>query len=99
MVRPYVRNFITSQSLHNLKGLGFIVDVMVIDPTQEMVILNVISRPTCVVVKIGAIAKIYKYKRFHEGHHFISMAMEVQDAPGHNMDLVIKEWACLFHDK
>jgi hypothetical protein len=33
-----------------------------------------------VVVKLSVIVKISKYRGFHEGHHFILMAMEVHDA-------------------
>jgi hypothetical protein len=44
--------------------------------------LSVISRPAGVVVKFNTITKIYKYKGFQEGHHFLSMAMEVHGAPG-----------------
>ncbi len=52
---------------------------------------NVISQLTSVVVELNTIAKIRKYKRFHEGHHFIPMAMDVHDAPKHDMDRFIKE--------
>jgi hypothetical protein len=38
------------------------------------------------VVKLNIIAKICKYKKLHEEHHFISMAMEVHGTFGHNMD-------------
>jgi len=55
----------------------FVVDVVVINPTQEMVASNVIIQLIGVVVKLNAIVKICKYKGFHEGHHFIPMAMEV----------------------
>jgi hypothetical protein len=50
---------------------------VVIDPTWETVASNVISQQVCAVVKFNAIVKIRKYKGLHEGHHFISMAMEV----------------------
>ncbi len=60
--------------------------------------LNVISQPTCVIAKLNAIAKIHKYGRIREGHHFISMAMEVHSAPKCDMDCFIKECACLFHN-
>jgi hypothetical protein len=50
-------------------------------------------------MKLSAITKIHKYKRFHEGHHFIPMAMEVHNAPKHDMDHFIKECARLFHDR
>jgi hypothetical protein len=62
-------------------------------------ISNVIIQPTSVVAKLNAISKIHKYKKFHEGHHFIPMAMEVHSAPGHDMDHFIKECAHLFHDR
>jgi hypothetical protein len=51
----------------------FVTNVVVIDPMWEMA-SSVISRPTIAVVKLSAITKICKYKRFQEGHHFISMA-------------------------
>jgi hypothetical protein len=40
--------------------------------------------------KLSAIVKIYKYKGFHDGHHFILMAMEVHGALGCDMDCFIK---------
>ncbi len=60
---------------------------------------NVINQPTSATMELNAIAKIRKYKRFHEGHHFILMVMEVHDALGRDMDRFIKESACLFHDR
>jgi len=72
---------------------------MVINSTWEMVASNVISQPTSVVAKLSAIINIHKYKRFHEGQHFISMAMEVHGAPMHDMDCFFKECARLFHDR
>jgi antirestriction protein len=62
-------------------------------------IMNVISWPTSVVVELNAIAKIHKYKRFCEEHHFISMAMEVHNTSEHDVDRFIKECVHLFHDK
>jgi hypothetical protein len=50
-------------------------------------------------VKLNAIVKIRKYKDIHEGHHFILMAMEMHDAPEHDMDHFISECARLFRDK
>jgi len=41
-------------------------------------------------MELSAIAKICKDKRFHVGHHFIPMAMEVHNAFGHDMDHFIK---------
>jgi hypothetical protein len=49
-------------------------------------------------MELDAIVKIRKYKGLHEGHHFISMAMEVHGAFGRDMDRFIKECAYLFHD-
>jgi hypothetical protein len=77
----------------------FVVDVVVTNPTQEMVVLNVISRPPGVIAKFRVIAKIHKYRGLHEGHHFIPMAMEVHGTPEHDMDHFIKDYAHLFHDK
>jgi len=57
------------------KDQVFVTNVVVTDPMWEMA-SSVISRPTIAVVKLSAIIKIRKYKRFHEGHHFISMAMD-----------------------
>jgi hypothetical protein len=73
--------------------------VAITDPMQEMLASNVNSQPTNVVAKFGAIVKIRKYRELHEGHHFISMAMEVHDALGHDMDCFIRECARLFYDK
>jgi len=50
-------------------------------------------------MKFNTIVNICKYRRLHERHHFIPMAMEVHDTLGHDMDRFIKECACLFHDR
>jgi hypothetical protein len=60
---------------------------------------SVISRPTNIIAKLSTIVKIYKYRRLHERHHFISMAMEVHDALGCDMDRFIKKCVHLFHDR
>jgi hypothetical protein len=60
---------------------------------------NVINRPTSAVVKLSAIVKIHKYKKFHEGHHFTPMAMKVHGATGCDMDCFIKECVHLFHNR
>ncbi len=65
----------------------------------EMMASNVISRPIGAITKLSTIAKICKYKGLHEGHHFISMPMEVHNTPRHDMDHFIKECAHLFFDK
>jgi hypothetical protein len=72
---------------------------MVIDPMQEMVALSVINGLVSVVTKLSAIAKIREYKRFHEGHQFIPMAMEVHGTPERNKDHFIKECVRLFHNR
>jgi hypothetical protein len=50
-------------------------------------------------VELSAITNTHKYKRLHEGHHFISMAMEMHNGFGRDMDRFIKECARLFQDK
>ncbi len=72
---------------------------MVTDPTWEIMASNVISQPACVTIKFNVFIKICKYKRLHEGHHFIPMALKVDDTLGHDMDCFIGECACLFHNK
>jgi hypothetical protein len=67
----------------------FIADVMVIDLMRKTTALNVISRPTNVVVKLSTIVKICKYRGLHEGHHFIPTAMEVHVTVGCDMDCFI----------
>jgi hypothetical protein len=55
----------------------FVTDVVVIDPTQDTMVTSVISQPTSAIVELNNIVKICKYKGFHQGHHFIPMAMDV----------------------
>jgi len=55
----------------------FVANVAVIDPTRNTMTMSVINQPTNVAMELSAIAKICNYRRFHEGHHFILMAMEV----------------------
>ncbi len=69
---------------------------MVTDLTQKMVAMSFISRLTGLTAKLNAIAKIRKYRNFHEGHHFILMAMEVHDAPQSDMDRFIKKHVLVF---
>jgi hypothetical protein len=82
MVHPYVKNFIMSWSLHDLKGLVFVADVVATNLTQEMVVSSVISWLIGAVMKLGAIAKIRKYRMFHEGHHFIRWPWRCMAHPG-----------------
>jgi hypothetical protein len=78
---------------------AFVVDVVVIDPTWETMASNVISWLVGVVAKLSAIVNIHMYKSLYEGHHFISMAMEVHDAPRCDMDYFIKECTHFFHNR
>jgi hypothetical protein len=78
------------------KDQVFVVDVVVINMLWKIVASNVISWPIGVVTKLNAIAKIYKYRGLHEGHHFILMAMAVHSASEHDMDRFIKECVHLF---
>ncbi len=50
-------------------------------------------------MKLNAISKIHKYRRFHEEHHFIQMTMEVHNTPMRNMDHFIMKCVHLFHNK
>ncbi len=61
--------------------------------------LSVISQLIGVAVELNTIAKIWKYRRFHEGHHFILMAMEMHNTLKHDMDCFIRECVRFFHDK
>jgi len=72
----------------------FIVDMLVIDLTRDIVASNVINWLIGVAAQLNTISKIHKYKRLHEGHHFIPTAMDVRD-----MDHFIKECVHLFHDR
>ncbi len=60
---------------------------------------SVTSQLVGAIAELSAIAKIYKYERLHERHHFIPIAMEVHDTPECDMDRFIKVCACLFHDR
>ncbi len=60
---------------------------------------NVISPPRGAIMEFSSIVRICKYKRFHEGHHFILMVMEVHDTPERDMDHFIMEYVLLFHDR
>ncbi len=55
----------------------FIANVVVIDLTWKTMVWSVISQSTHAIAELNAIAKIHKYKK----HHFIPMAMEMQNAP------------------
>jgi hypothetical protein len=91
----YIKSFITNQFLHDSKGLIFVVDVEVIDLTG--VTSNVISQPVSATMELNAIIKICMYRGLHEGHHFISIAMEVHDTLGQDTDRFIRECTSLFH--
>ncbi len=61
--------------------------------------MSVISQVLGATIKLSAIIKIYKNKVLNERHHFISMAMQMHDALGHDMNHFIRECARLFHDR
>jgi len=71
MVCPYVKSFITNRSLHDSWRLGFCCHCGGYWLDTKTVALGVISWPTNVVAKLSVIAKIHKYRRLYEGHHFI----------------------------
>jgi len=77
----------------------FVANLAVIDPTWNTMTMNVISQPIGAVMEFSTKAKIRKYWRLHEGHHFILMAMEMHGAPRLDMDCFIKECVHLFHDR
>jgi hypothetical protein len=66
---------------------------------KKTVAMNVISWPLGATAKLSAIIIIHKYRRFHEGHHFIPMAMEVHDTFRRDMNHFIKECVRLLHDR
>jgi hypothetical protein len=70
-----------------------IVDVIVINLTWETMSTSVINRLVSATAKLSTIVKIHKYRRFHEGHHFIPMVMEMHNIPKRDMDCFIKECA------
>jgi hypothetical protein len=82
-----------------MKNKFLLFDVMVIDLTWELKATNVINQLIGIVVEFNTITKIHKYRRFHEGHHFIPMAMEVHGAPERDMDCFIRECIHLFHNR
>jgi hypothetical protein len=73
------------------KDKVFVTDVVIIDLMRETMVSSVISRPIGVVAELSVIAKIHKYRGLHGRHHFISMTMEVHDAPMCDMDRFMKE--------
>jgi len=77
----------------------FVIDVVVMDSTQEMVAMSVINRLVGATAELIAIIKICKYRGIHEGHHVIPMAMEVHDTPKRDMDCFIKACVFLFHNR
>ncbi len=99
MVCPYVKISLWVDFYMTCKDQIFVDDVVVINPMWEMVAFSVISWLVGVATKLNTIAKIHKYKRLHERHHFILMAMEVHGSPGRDMDHFIKECVGLFHNR
>jgi hypothetical protein len=66
---------------------------------RKVVALSVINRSTSAIMELNVIVKIHKYRRLHEGHHLILIAMEVHNTLEHDMDHFIKECAYVFHDR
>ncbi len=60
---------------------------------------SVIIRLTCAIMKFSIIVKIRKYRRLHEGHHFISMVMKMHGVFGCDLYCFIKECVHLFHNR
>ncbi len=63
-----------------------VANMVVINSTHETMAMNVINQSTSAATKLNTIVKIYNYKGLHEGHHFISMAMEMHSALRCDMD-------------
>ncbi len=72
--------------------------MLVTNPTWETMVSSVVSRAIGATAELSSIAKMYKYKGFHEWYHFILMAMLVHGIPRH-MNRFIKECVCLFHNR
>jgi hypothetical protein len=49
------------------KDQVFVIDVVVTNLTCEIVVSNVINRPTCAVMKLSTIATICKYRGLMKG--------------------------------
>jgi len=64
-----------------------------------MVVSSVISQSTSVIIELNTIAKICKYKKFHEEHHFIPIAVKVHSALGHDVNHFVRECIRLFHNR
>jgi hypothetical protein len=77
----------------------FVVNAIVINPTQETMTSNVINQPINAAAKLSAIVKIHKYKGLHEGHYFIPMATKVHGTPKRDVDCFIRESVRLFHNR
>jgi hypothetical protein len=77
----------------------YVANVVIIDSTQNTMTMSVISQLASVAMELITIVKICKYRRLHEGHHFILMAMEVHGAFEHDMDCLIKECVRIFHNR
>ncbi len=77
----------------------FVANVVVTNPTHETMVMSVISQLVGAAAKFNTITKICKYRGIHEGHHFISMAIEVHGALGRDMDHFNGDCARLFHNR
>jgi hypothetical protein len=82
VVHLYVKISLQADFYMIRQEYDFVANVVDINPMQETMDSSVINRPTSAIVELNAITKFHKYRRFHEGHHFILMAMEVHSALG-----------------
>ncbi len=61
--------------------------------------MNVTTWPIGAITKLNVIAKIRKYKKLHEGHHFIPIIVEVHNVVKHYMNRFITKCAHILHDR
>ncbi len=99
LVHPHVKVSLRADLYMTHEDHVFVIDVVVMDSTQEMVAMSVISRLVGAIAELIAIIKIRKYRGIHEGHHIIPMAMEVHDTPKRDMDCFIRVCAFLIHNR
>jgi hypothetical protein len=55
------------------KDQVFVTNVVVTNLMRKTVVSCVINQLVGVVVELKAIAKTHKYRKLHEGHHFVLM--------------------------
>jgi hypothetical protein len=74
-------------------------NMVVTNPMWETMATSVNSQPIGLAMELNATNKICKYRKFHEEHHFIPMAMEVHNPSGHDKDHFIMECVYIFHNR